>query len=233
MHVIGVDACKGGWVAVSLTDGAVSEVRAGASLGSVISGQPEAVGIDMPLGLLATGWREADRQAQRLLGPRRSSVFAIAPRAVWAERDYAAANRLCRELTGKGLSVQAWNLRPKLLEANEFRSACRHQLFEVHPELAFAALAGQPLGLTKHGAPGRKLRRELLAGASIVIPGVSGTFRVSGLARVPGVPGVPMTDVLDAAAAAWSAQRIATGRATVLPDPPEHDDMGQEIAIRY
>ena len=46
----------------------------------------------MPLGLLETGWREADRAARGLLGPRRSSVFAIPPRPVW-ERPATRANR--------------------------------------------------------------------------------------------------------------------------------------------
>ena len=200
MHVIGVDACKGGWVAVSLTDWTVSGVR---------------VGIDMPLGLLEAGWREADRQARPLLGPRRSSVFAIPPRAVWAQRDYAAANLLCRELTGKGLSVQTWNLRPKLLEANEFLATSPWPLYEVHPELAFAALAGQPLPFSKHVAPGRGLRRELLTAAGIVLPGAA------------------TVDVLDAAAVAWSTQRIAAGQAVTIPDTPQHDSQGREIAIRY
>jgi predicted RNase H-like nuclease len=218
MRVTGVDACRGGWVGVSLTDGTVSEVRAGASLGLVISGRLDAVGIDMPLGLLAAGWREADLQARLLLGPRRSSVFAIPPRAVWMQADYAAASRRCRELTGKGFSVQAWNLRPKLLEANEFRTASGYPLFEVHPELAFAALAGGPLADSKHTAPGREVRRELLAAAGILVPGVAG---------------VPLADLLDAAAAAWSAHRIATGQAATIPDPPGRDDAGRDIAIRY
>ena len=47
----------------------------------------------MPLGLVQSGWREADRAARRLLGPRRSSVFAIPPEAVWAEPSYQAANQ--------------------------------------------------------------------------------------------------------------------------------------------
>jgi predicted RNase H-like nuclease len=215
MHVIGVDASKGGWVAVSLTDGTVSGARTGALLGEVITGDPVAVGIDMPLGLLESGWREADRLAHRLLGPRRSSVFAIPPRAVWAQRDYAAANLLCRELTGKGLSVQAWNLRPKLLEANEFLATSPWPLYEVHPELAFAALAGQPLPFSKHVGPGRELRRELLAAAGIVLPGIA------------------TVDALDAAAAAWSTQRIAAGQAVTIPDTPQYDSQGREIAIRY
>jgi predicted RNase H-like nuclease len=42
----------------------------------------------------------------------------------------------------------------------------------------------------------------------------------------------PLDDVLDAAAAAWSAQRIADGVASTLPSPPEPVD-GQRIAIWY
>jgi len=62
------------------------------------------------------------------------------------------------------------------------------------------------------------LRRELLARAGIV---------------VPRVPRAPVTDALDAAAVAWSAWRIATGRAVTVPDRPQRDRNGREIAIRY
>ena len=113
----------------------------------------------MPLGLLETGWREADRAARGLLGPRRSSVFAIPPRAVWAEASYQAANLRCRELTGQGFSAQAWGLRAKLLEAAEYREECGHPLYEVHPELAFGAMAGAPLAASKHTGAGRDARR--------------------------------------------------------------------------
>ena len=41
------------------------------------------------------------------------------------------------------------------------------------------------------------------------------------------------TDTLDAAAVAWSAWRIATGQAVVVPGRPEQDSQGREIAIRY
>jgi predicted RNase H-like nuclease len=228
MRVIGVDACKAGWVAVSLTDGSYTGLRVETSLAAVLTdsaheANPDAVGIDMPLGLLESGWRTADRQAQRLLGPRRSSVFAIPPRAVWAQDSYAAANLLCRDLTGLGFSVQAWGLRRKLLEANEYRDTgeastdSTDRLYEVHPELAFGALAGQPLSDSKHTPAGSERRRELLASAGIVIPK---TLK-------------PLTDILDAAAVAWSAQRIATGSAEMIPDPPQYDTAGREISIRY
>jgi predicted RNase H-like nuclease len=235
MRVSGVDACRGGWVAVSLeavsleavspaSGGPGVTVGVGASLGEVLAPvlDPDGtwvVGIDMPLGLLETGWREADRAARGLLGPRRSSVFAIPPRAVWAEASYRAANARCRELTGQGLSAQAWGLRAKLLEANRYREGCGHPLYEVHPELAFGAMAGAPLAASKHTAPGRDARRHLLAEAGIEIPEPA--------------PAALLGDILDAAAVAWSARRIAAGQAVILPAEPQQDLQGREIAIRY
>ena len=112
------------------------------------------VGIDMPLGLLESGWREADRAARGLLGPRRSSVFAIAPRAVWEQASYQAASQRCRELTGQGLSIQAWGLRARLLEADRYRGSCAHPLTRSTPSSAFRAMAGAPLAHSKHTAAG-------------------------------------------------------------------------------
>jgi predicted RNase H-like nuclease len=177
------------------------------------------VGIDMPLGLLTRGWREADGAARRLLGPRRSSVFAIPPRAVWKQTSYQAANLRCRELTGKGFSAQAWGLRAKLLEANEYRDGCGHPLYEVHPELAFGAMAGAPLADSKHTAAGRAARNRVLAAAGLELP--------------ERIPAAIVGDVLDAAAVAWSARRIAVGQAVTIPSEPQLDDRGRPITIRY
>jgi predicted RNase H-like nuclease len=177
------------------------------------------VGIDMPLGLLADGWRDADALARRALGRRGVTVFAIPPRPVWQQPTYADANRVCRELTGKGLSAQTWGLRGKLLEADEYRRKSSALLYEVHPELAFAALAGAPLQESKHTPDGLTARRQLLAGAGLSLP--------------PKVPGAAENDLLDAAAVAWSARRIAAGDAITLPNPAQPADDATEIAIRY
>jgi predicted RNase H-like nuclease len=176
-----VDAGRRGWVAVSLAalslaaGGLVVTVKVAASLSVLLAPELDLagttiVGIDMPLGLLETGWREADRAARGLLGPRRGSVFAIPPRAVWAETSYLAANQRCRELTGQGFSAQAWGLRAKLLPANQYRQGCGHPLYEVHPELAFGAMAGAPLAASKHTSPGRDERCRLLARRGVEIP---------------------------------------------------------------
>jgi predicted RNase H-like nuclease len=215
--VTGIDGCRSGWIAVTLSGSAV-RARTAATLDGL--GAEGVTGIDMPLGLLAEGWRTADAAARTLLGPRGACVFAIPPRPVWVSPDYAAANARCRELTGRGMSAQAWGLRAKLLEADRFRLGSRFPLYEVHPELSFAELAGAPLPDSKHSRPGLARRRALLSGAGIALP--------------DRVPGAGADDLLDAAAVAWSAARIATGTACVLPDPPaQRGDDGFEIAIRY
>jgi len=220
VSVTGIDGCRGGWVAVTLTT-AGTRVTVARTLGEL---RPAAMagitGIDMPLGLLADGWRTADLLARRALGRRGACVFAIPPRPVWNAPDYPAANRLCRELTGGGMSAQAWGLRAKLLEADLFRhSPAPPRLYEVHPELSFAALAGAPLAATKHSEAGRAIRRALLAQAGITLPAT--------------MPGAATDDVLDAAAVAWSARRIAAGTAVTLTDPLQHADDGAEIGIWY
>ncbi len=106
------------------------------------------VGIDMPLGLVADGWRVADVLARRALGRRGVTIFTIPPRPVWERKTYAEANRACRELTGKGLSAQTWGLRGKLLEADAYRRASRARLstarlHEVHPELSVRRPCGR------------------------------------------------------------------------------------------
>jgi predicted RNase H-like nuclease len=238
--VTGVDACAGGWVAVTLlpipfppvtllpvtllpsavgdpsdpmtTTVAVAPTLDGLMLGGV-------VGIDMPLGLVADGWRAADVLARRALGRRGVTVFAIPPRPVWQQPTYAEANRACRDLTGKGLSAQTWGLRRKLLEADTYRRESPARLYEVHPELSFAAMAGAPLAASKHTQPGLALRRTLLGQAGITLP--------------PKITGAAEHDLLDAAAVAWSAHRIATAKAITLTTPAQPADDDTEIAIRF
>jgi predicted RNase H-like nuclease len=227
MRVTGVDACRDGWAAVELTTGeagggtAPVTVRIAGSLTELLADAApgQVVGVDMPLGLLASGWRTADQEARRRLGPRRSSIFAIPPASVWQQPDYRAALAECRRLTGQGFSIQAWGLRPKLLEAGEYRRHGQQRLYEVHPELSFSGLAGAPLPEPKSRPAGQALRRSVLAAAGLDIPD-DPAWRPSA------------ADVLDAAAVAWTARRIAAGQAIALPDPPQSGEDGLEIAIR-
>ncbi|WKX69104.1 DUF429 domain-containing protein [Streptomyces sp. XD-27] len=225
VHVMGVDACPTGWVAVTLRAGGVAGADAAVRLAELLERAPDAavVGVDMPLGLLETGRRRADVLAAERIAPHRSRVFPVPPRPVWDQPDYHAANLRCRELTGSGLSRQTWGLAAKLRQANACREAGDRRLHEVHPEVSFAAMnGGRPVAASKKSWNGQAARRRLLAEQGIVLPeelGMAGR--------------VPPDDLLDAAAAAWSARRIALRAAARLPDPPETTGTGLPVAIWY
>ena len=123
--------------------------------------------------------------------------------------DHAEALRRSRAIDGRGISIQAFNLLPKIAEVDaaidpELTAA----VVEAHPESAFAELAGAPLPSTKRTADGRATRLALL----------SGPFPDSDDALTARARGAAADDVLDAAAAAWSARRWAAGTALVLGD---------------
>ena len=225
MRAVGVDGWRGGWVAVVLDDGRWTETRAAAGLGELADacGRAAAIGVDMPLGLVASGWRHADDLAAARLGAQRSRVFRVPPRPAWQAATHQDAVAVCRTLTDPpaGFSVQAWSLKDKIRQAEAVRAARPGQLFEVHPELSFAALnGGAVVAASKKTWNGQMARRALLARAGIALP--------DDLAQA-GV--VPADDILDAAAVAWSATRIARGQADSFPRPPQPDDTGQPIAI--
>jgi predicted RNase H-like nuclease len=225
MRVAGVDGWRGGWVAVILDDGQWAAAVAAARLAELAAAVPDAavIGVDMPVGLVARGWRQADDLAATRLGAHRSRVFRVPPRQAWEAATHREAVAVCRTLTDPpaGFSVQAWSLKDKIRQAGEVRAARPGLLHEVHPELSFAALnGGAVIKASKKTWNGQMTRRALLDRAGIRLPGDLGAAGV-----------VPADDLLDAAAVAWTAARIARGQAVSFPDPAQPDDAGHPIAI--
>lgn len=214
-------------MAVLLDGGQLAGTLAAVTLAEVVEAfrDAAAIGVDMPLGLVERGWRTADRLAAARLGARRSRLFMVPPRAVWEAGTYQEAVALCRQLTDPpaGFSRQAWGLGRKLRQANDLHVRLSDRLFEVHPEIAFAELnGGMPVAASKKTWNGQMTRRGLLGLAGIRLPddlAATGT--------------VPADDILDAAAVAWSASRIASGQASSLPSPPQANEAGLPIAIWY
>ena len=227
MHAVGIDACRSGWVAVLLYDGQLAATRVSTTLAEIVDAYPDAsvIGVDMPLGLVERGWREADRLAAARLGARRSRLFMVPPRAAWEAETYQDAVALCRQLTDPpaGFSRQAWGLKDKLRPANELHARMPDRLFEVHPEISFAQLDGaMPVAAGKKTWNGQMTRRALLGDTGIRLPD-----------DLADTGSVAADDILDAAAVAWSASRIATGQASSLPSPPQPNEAGLPIAIWY
>ncbi len=220
---LGVDvAGRFGWVGVVLDDSGFRGAEVGSLADLIRWAEPvAAIGVDIPLGSLPGGGRLADEVAREFVGPRRSSVFNGPPTEAFMNDTYEAANR---ELQCQGrpkMSRQTWGLREKMVEA-EAVAERDERLVEVHPEVSFCALAGAHLNWSKKSWNGQMLRRRLLADAGIIIPEDVGP-----------ASSVPVDDLLDAAAAAWSARRRALGAAVPLPAAEEVDACGRRLAIWY
>ncbi|SPM43606.1 Predicted nuclease (RNAse H fold) [Mycobacterium numidiamassiliense] len=189
----------------------------------VESNDYDAITVDIPLGLLDNGFRKADIESKIALGPRRSSVFLTPPRSILQQDSYDSANALSRELTGLGLSKQSYALRQKVLEADKlFDDGATLPLFEIHPEVSFMAMGDGPALMSKKTWHGQRDRMTRLGAQGIVIPAEIGVAAEAS-----------PDDILDAAAAAWSADRIATGCCGSIPSPPQINERRQRVAIWY
>jgi predicted RNase H-like nuclease len=218
MRVLGIDGTKKGWVAVVLEDGRFAGAHLYHAFDELVAAHEDAqvLATDIPIGLLDEGAREADSCARAAVGALRSSVFAMPPRAVVEQVEWGEALRLARQLTGNGISKQSFALFRRVLEVDAFLEDER--LFEVHPEVCFALLAGAPLKASKKTWEGAGGRRAPLAGVGVVLPEALGP---AGQAAVD--------DVLDAAVAAWSAGRIARGEAVCFPPASRQRDRGGRV----
>jgi len=217
---LGVDGHRRGWVGVVLRPSSQPVVVADPVLKSLIARVPDAecVGVDMPIGLPAVE-READLLARGYVGRRRNSVFMTPPRKVLDASSYAAANAIAPGVTGgKKISQQAWALRHHI-DLVETLAAEDQRVIEVHPEVSFRAMVGRELEYAKSTWNGQRLRLRGLADEGIVLAD-----------HLAEGGDVPVADVLDAAAAAWSARRYARHEEGALPAGALR---GQQAVIWY
>ncbi len=209
MKVAGADVWKGQWVVVVLEDGRFAASFVAPTIEAVLGLVPDAavVGVDMPIGLPEPGQRRpADEQARVFVGPRWPSVFMTPSADLLGATSAKEANKLARAGGREGISAQAYGLGGLILQVQPV-AARDARVHEVHPEVSFAsANSDRHLAWPKTAWNGITLRRQILETHGIVIPDDLGPAGKAGVA-----------DVLDAAIAAWSADRIAAGRAERLP----------------
>jgi predicted RNase H-like nuclease len=221
---IGVDGCRGGWV-VAVVDAPDRETRFALveCLDDVLRvarlGRATIV-IDIPIGLPDHGPRLCDREARSLIGPRLgASVFPAPCRAALrGVNDYDRASRLNHHASGRWLSKQSFHLLPRIKHVDGMVGpALQRSVREGHPELIFRLLAGQTLLTGKKTAAGQLERQRLLEAAGLRLDPRAARMRL-------GVAQAGLDDVLDAAACAYAAGRVAEGRALALPMATEQRD---------
>lgn len=236
MIAAGVDGCRGGWIVALWADDKAEIVFCG-SFRDVLGAAAEAsnIAVDMPIGFperIGEAGRGCDRAARAVLGERQSSLFAVPARAAVMEADYsdACAAAVAHSDPPKKVSKQCFNLFPKMRELDALMTpALQARVVESHPEVAFWTMNGErPLDLPKRVksqpfAEGLALRRRLLAGAGFPVASLDA-------AKFPrAVAGVD--DLIDAAACAVVARRVARGEAIRFPDAPSTDGRGLRMEI--
>jgi predicted RNase H-like nuclease len=227
VFVAGIDGCRGGWVSFKVDLRSLDTSVELIDVPSILRNKPDdlsILAIDIPIGLL-DGSRICDKAARKLLGqPRGTSVFAAPSRTALSAKTHAAASATNLRITGRGLSRQAWGIAPKIKQVDDAVTPdCLRWAFEVHPEVCFWALnQRRPM---KHNKKTRDGSLERLTLLRSVFPRID-----RHLANRP--PRVGADDLLDAAAAAWSALRLH--RAEALPVcTPERDQKDLLAAIWY
>jgi predicted RNase H-like nuclease len=162
MIAVGLDGFAGGWVAVRM-DGGQRELTFLKSISELSAIRFDRASIDMPIGLPDSGLRACDLQARDLLRPHASRVFTGARRGLWDYPSHAEANRALKAQGEAGVSIQLWNLGPKILEVDALMTPrLQSRIREAHPELVFLRLNfGRPLP-SKKTEEGLALRVSLL-----------------------------------------------------------------------
>lgn len=226
----GVDGCAGGWALVELVDGRPVMHLFVAEFAGVLERIRDAclVLVDIPIGLAdaARGERRCDVLAWKVLGDRGSCVFPAPIREVvdLPERcTQAEASARQRQLTGRGLTMQAYCLLPKIREVDSLirkNPRLQETVRESHPELCFAALnGGNPV---QHGKLSQEGRRERLAALRRYVPAVDAF--IAGVPRSKRRGSAAADDVLDALALAVNAWLGSVHGLRVLPDEGEELD---------
>ena len=233
MLIAGVDGCPKGWAVATATvvGEALSDLRVemvetlDSTIAKVRDGSLSALAIDMPIGLLNEHPRTADVAARKLLGARRSSVFPTPVLATLDAADYDQARVRSREVSGKAVSKQAWNLMQKIRELDALISADdQPAVAEAHPECAFLRLqADIPLDHAKSTDEGRALRIGLLR--------ASGRFDANELDKALTSKVAPVGDLIDAIALTVTARHMASWTDRRLGD--QVDPQGRRAEIVY
>ena len=233
---VGIDGCRqGNWFCVELGPDDAWDFRV-----LPIDGVGEFVRtarialIDIPIGLVESGseGRACDRDARRLLAPRRgSSVFPAPARAAVHTRRFAEAVRINRRLTGRGISRQSWAIAPRIRVIDDLLqrdTGLRAVLRECHPEICFWALnGGTPMRHNKKTVDGRAERmaalRRFFPAAEALLERATARFTRRQ---------VSLDDIVDAMAVAVTA-KIGEGRYRTLPPHPVRDATGLPLEMVY
>jgi len=233
LKTAGIDGCKAGWMLITFDE--KPEYRVIENTEDFISAlqEFERVFIDMPIGLEDEEYtRECDKQLRKVLGAEYApSVFSPPIRPALHAPSYVEANMQSYEYTEKKLTVQAWNITPKIKLLDQVLSEhqeLRDSVLESHPELIFMNLNGGMIYQKKNTKKGLRHRLGLIVDreeiADDFFRDIKEEFRRNQ---------VNEDDIVDSMALALAAKRSVEKGIKTIPQNPPVDSEGLKMAIHY
>ncbi|MBO6794646.1 MAG: DUF429 domain-containing protein [Balneolaceae bacterium] len=234
MKTAGIDGCKLGWILISFTEGEEKYqiIENDENLIAVFEFY-DRIFIDMPIGLEDEEYtRDCDRLLRKELGAEYApSVFSPPIRPALDAPSYAEANMTSFEWTEKKLSLQSWNITPKiklidslLRDNDDFKT----KVLESHPELLFQKLNGGMIFQKKNLKKGIRHRLELLRNQEPIADDffreIKEEYRRSDVGE---------DDIVDAMALAYYAKQSEQKGIKTIPAEVEHDSEGLPKAIHF
>lgn len=230
---IGIDGCPAEWFYVRL-EGSKASFGIVASIYELetVAKPDDRVLIDIPIGLpsQAVPERRCEREARRVLGPRKSSVFPVPSRKALSFDDYERASQANQRCVGKKLTKQTWAICPKISEVDDYlrQSTNPLPLREMHPELCFWSLNDkQPMAFPKKDGLGCVERLRVLEG---YWPGAYNLV-VEARERYPVTKMLATDDIIDALVGAVSG--VLVDSLSALPTEPQSDECGLPMGMVY
>ncbi len=234
MKTAGIDGCKLGWILISFDEGEEKYrvIETEEDLKSTFE-EYDRIFIDMPIGLEDEEYtRECDALLRKELGGEySSSVFSPPIRPALDAPSYVEANMISFDWTEKKLSLQAWNITPKikmvdrLLRENE---DLKEKVLESHPELLYQQLNGGMIFQKKNLKKGIRHRLELIKEeepiADDFFRDIKEEWRRSDVGE---------DDIVDAMVMAYYAKKSQTDGIRTIPSEVSHDSEGLPKAIHF
>ena len=221
---IGVDGCRGGWVAAVLDHGDLRLERYD-MVDPLVERYPlfDAFLIDMAVGLRNSSDQvRPDDAARKELGIKGSSVFPIPSRdAVYTNGEEAQKAANLRTL-GKSLAKQSIAIIPKIREVDEFLNShpkYKNRILESHPEVDFSRLNGSVLMSRKKEEPGSSERIAVLS-EFLDEKDLIGIYDKARELKCN------QDDLIDAICLAVTGALYAHGQCETIPEKPESDERG-------
>ena len=229
---LGIDGCKHGWICAQLNKDAIS-FKLIEHINEVKNLNSELIFIDIPIGLGDQfNTRTIDFKLRKLLSKKRkSSVFTPPTREALDAPTYQLGNQINKSISGKGISIQAWNIGHKIKEVNQFlavNNLYQKKMSESHPELCFELLNNGPLQHSKKTLLGIEERIKII-NSYIHIP----LQEIKDFAKECKSDKAKMDDIIDAVVLSLSAMRWKNNGKRQITQEKEKDTFKLPFNIKY